>query len=62
MTQDIILWALVAGLIGLMWVLVLARLSENHHGEDRRKKSNSPGHSDGYEPGEGSFHRSRAAA
>ena len=31
MTQDIIMWVLLLGLVGLIWVMVLAILDEGHH-------------------------------
>ena len=60
MTQDIIEWVLLLGLVGLIWVMALAMLDDNHRSHDKRQGSASPGHVDGYEPGEHSPQQSRA--
>jgi hypothetical protein len=34
MTQEIFLWALIAGLVGFVWVMVLAGLDDDHDTQD----------------------------
>ena len=50
MTQDIIVWTLLAGMAGLIWMMALAILGDEHHSQARQKRSASASHSDGYEP------------
>ena len=50
MTQEIIVWALLMGLVGLIWVMVLAILGDEHHTHDNRQGSASPEPRGGYEP------------
>lgn len=61
-TQEIIVWVLLLmGLVGLIWVMVLAILGGDHHTHDKRQGSASPEHRDGYEPRERSLQRSTVA-
>jgi len=62
MTQEIIVWSLLLALIGLIWVLVLAILGDDHHIQDRENGSASSERSDGSEPSGSSPQQSRAAA
>jgi len=57
MTQEIIVWALLMALVGLLWVMALAVLAENHP-HDKKLRSASPEPHDGYEPHERSPQRS----
>jgi hypothetical protein len=50
MTQGIIVWLLLMGLVGLIWVMVLDILSYNYHSHDERQGSASPEPRDGDEP------------
>ena len=61
MTQALV-WTLLIGLVGLIWVMVLAILGDNHHTHDKRQGSASPEDRDGYEPHERSPQQSRVAA
>ena len=60
-TQEIIMWTLLAGLVGLIWVMALAILGDNHHAHDNRRENASPEHSDGYKPNERSPRHSSGA-
>ena len=62
MTQDIIVWALLAGLVGLVWVMAIAILGQDHYTRDNRQGSASPEPRDGYAPHEQSSRPSRVAA
>ena len=62
MTQDIIVWALLMGLVGLIWVMALAVLGDNLHAHDKQEGSAQPEPRDGDEPLERSSRRSRVAA
>ena len=53
MTQAIE-WTLVLGLVGLVWVMVLAILDDKHHRHDKRQGSPSSESHDGAVPQEGS--------
>ena len=55
-------WVLVMGLVGLVWVMVLAILDDNHRTHDKRQGSPSPDPHVGGEPHEGSSRQSKAAA
>ena len=50
MTQGMIVWVLLMGLAGLIWVIVLDILGDIHHTHDKRQESASPEQRDGYEP------------
>jgi hypothetical protein len=62
MTQEIIVWSLLLGLIGLIWVVVLAILDDTHTAENRQNGSASSERSDGSQPRGSSPQQSRAAA
>ena len=61
MTQAIE-WTLLLGLVGLIWVMVLVILDDNHHTHDNRQGSASPEPHDGEEPHERSSRQSKLAA
>jgi hypothetical protein len=61
MAQDIIV-VLVAGLVGLIWVMVLDTLGDSPHAHDKRKGSASPEPHDGEEPHEDSSRQSKIVA
>ena len=50
MTQGMIVWVLLMGLVGLIWVIVLDMLGDGHHTHDKRQGGASPEQRDGYEP------------
>ena len=50
MTQGMIEFVLLMGLVGLIWVIVLDILGDYHHTHDKRQGSDSPEQRDGYEP------------
>ena len=50
MTQGVIVWVLLMGLVGLIWVIVLDMLGDRHHTHGKRPASASPEQHDGYEP------------
>ena len=50
MTQGVIVWVLLMGLVGLIWVIVLDMLGDRHHTHGKRQGSVSPEPRDGYEP------------
>lgn len=62
MTQEIIVWALLAGLVGLIWVTALAVLAADHHSQNNQQRSDSPEQRDGYELNEHTPRQSRVAA
>ena len=49
MTQGVIVWVLLIGLAGLIWVMVLDILCYDHHSHDKQQESASPKSRDGYE-------------
>ena len=55
-------WTLLMGLVGLIWVMVLAILDDKHHRHDKRQGSPSPESHDGAEAHEGSSRHSKVAA
>jgi hypothetical protein len=62
MTQDIIVWALLMGLVGLIWVMALAVLGDNLDTHDKQEGNAQPEPHDGYEAHKGSSKQSRVAA
>ena len=50
MTQGIIVWVLLMGLVGLIWVIVLDILGDDRHTYEKRQGSASPEQRDGIEP------------
>ena len=62
MTQGTIVWVLLAGLVGLIWVIVLDILGEAHHTHDNQQGSSSPEPHDGEKAHEGSPRQSKVAA
>lgn len=61
MTQAIV-WVLLMGLGGLIWVIVLDIRGAKHHTRDKRVGSPSPEPHDGEEPHERSSRQSKIAA
>jgi hypothetical protein len=62
MTQGMIVWLLLMGLLGLIWVIVLDILGDNHHIHDKRIGSASPEPHDGEESHDVSSWQSKIAA
>jgi hypothetical protein len=62
MTQEVIVGVLLMGLAGLIWVMVLDILGDDHHPHDNRQGTPSPELHDGKEPHEGSPQQSKVAA
>ena len=50
MTQGMIVWVLLMGLAGLIWVIALGILDDYHHSHDKRQGSASPEQRDGNKP------------
>jgi hypothetical protein len=61
MAQEIIV-VLLAGLIGVIWVIVLDIFGDDHHPHDNRKENPSPEPHDGEKAHEGSSRQSKVAA
>jgi hypothetical protein len=61
-TQEIFLWALVAGLVVFTGVMALAGYDDDQRTSDYLQASASPEHRDGEEPHEGSPRQSKVAA
>ena len=51
MTQPIV-WTLLIGLVGIIWVMVLEILGDDHHPHDNRKRNPSPEPQGGGKPHE----------
>jgi hypothetical protein len=62
MTQGVIVGVLLTGLMGLLWVIVLDLLSNNHRSHDNRQENPSPEPHDGEKPHESSPRKSKVAA
>jgi len=62
MMQGMIELVLLAGLVGLIWVIVLDILAAAHHRHDKRQGSPSPELRDGEELHERSSRQSKVAA
>jgi hypothetical protein len=62
MTQGVIVGVLLTGLMGLIWVIVLDLLGDDHHSHDSRQENLSPEPQDGVEPPEISPRKSKVAA
>ena len=62
MTQEIFLWALVAGLVVFTWVMPLAGYDDDHHTRDYLQGSDSPEHRDREKPHDDSPQQSKVAA
>ena len=60
MAQEFIV-VLLIGLVGLIWVIVLDILGDNHHSHDKLQRSALPEPRDGIEPHERSARQSKAA-
>ena len=50
MTQGMIVWVLLMGLAGHIWVIALGILDDYHHSRDKRRGCASPEPRDGNEP------------
>jgi hypothetical protein len=61
MTMEFIV-VLLMGLVGLIWVIVLSILSDDHHTHDKRQGSPSPEPHDGEEAHERSSRQAKVAA
>lgn len=61
MTLEFIV-VLLMGLVGLIWVMVLVILDDNHRTHDKRQESPSPEPHDGEEAHERSSRQSKIAA
>ena len=61
MTLEIFLWALIAGLVGFVWAMVLAGLDDDHDTHDNRQGSASPESHDGEKAHEDSSRQSKVA-
>ena len=46
MTQDIIIWALLSGMVGLIWVMAIAIHDDNQHLHGSLGGNASPNHRD----------------
>ena len=62
MTPEIIVWALLAGLVGLIWVMVVGILAGDHHSQDNQQTGAQPEHRNGIELNEQTSQQPRAAA
>jgi hypothetical protein len=62
MTLEIFLWALIAGLVGFVWAMVLAGLDDDHDTHDNRKENPSPEPHDGEKAHEDSSRQSNVVA
>jgi hypothetical protein len=62
MTLEIFLWALIAGLVGFVWAMVLAGLDDDHDTHDNRQGSASPEPHDGEKAHEDSSRQSNVVA
>ena len=62
MTQGVIVGVLLTGLMGLVWVIVLDLLGDDHHSHDNRQENPSPEPHDGEESHEVSPRKSKVAA
>ena len=62
MTQEIIVWALLAELVGLIWIMVVGILSADHHSKDNQQTGAQPKHRNGIKLNEQTSQQPRAAA
>ena len=62
MTQEIIVWALLAGLVGLIWVIAVSILRTDHHSRDNQQGGAQPEHRNGYKPHEQTPQHSNTSA
>ena len=62
MTHGVIVGVLLTGLMGLIWVIVLDLLGDNHRSHDNKQGNASPQPHDGEEPHEISPRKSKVAA
>ncbi|HEV8327545.1 MAG TPA: hypothetical protein VGQ08_08670 [Nitrospiraceae bacterium] len=62
MTHGVIVGVLLTGLMGLIWVIVLDLLGDDHHSHDNRQENPSPEPHDGEESHEVSPRQPKAAA
>ena len=60
MAQEFIV-VLLIGLVGLIWVIVLDILGDDHHSHDKQQRNASPEPRDGIEPHERSSRQSKVA-
>lgn len=62
MTQEIIVGALLAGLVGLIWVMVVDILGADHHSQDNQQTGAQPEHRNGIKLNEQTSQQSRTTA
>ena len=62
MTQEIFWWALIAGLVGFLWMMVRAGLVDDHHTSDNLHGSAPPEQGDREEPHDDSPQQSKVEA
>jgi len=62
MTQGVIVGVLLMGLVGLIWVIVLDLLGDDHRSHDNKQGNPSPEPHDGEEPHEISPRHPKVAA
>lgn len=62
MTPEIIVWALLAGLVGFIWVMLVDILGADHHSQNNQQTGAQPEHRNGIELHEQTSRQSRAAA
>ena len=62
MPQEIIVWARLAGLVGLIWVMAVGILGAGPHSQDNQRAGAQPEHRNGIELHEQTSQQSRAAA
>ena len=62
MTQEIIVWALLAGLVGLIWVIAVGILSTDHPSQHDQQDGAQPKHLNGYKPHEQTAQHSNTPA
>lgn len=62
MTEEIIVWALLAGLAGFIWIMIVDILGADHHSRDNQQPGAQPEHRNGIELHEQTSRQSEAAA
>ena len=62
MTEEIIVWALLAGLVGFIWVMIVDILGADHHSQDNQQGGAQPEQRNGYNPHEQTAQHSNTPA
>ncbi|MDP1769501.1 MAG: hypothetical protein Q8L74_11950 [Nitrospirota bacterium] len=62
MTPEIIVWALLAGLVSLIWVIAVGILRADHHSQDNQQTDAQPEHRNGMTLHEQTSQQPKAAA